>query len=40
MEGTSKEDMFMVRDLVTSYIKDDRTIILAVLPSNIDIATQ
>ena len=39
-EGTTKEDMGTVRDLVTNYIKDDRTIILAVLPSNVDIATQ
>jgi hypothetical protein len=39
-QGTTKEDMGMVRDLVTSYIKEDRTIILAVLPSNVDIATQ
>lgn len=38
--GTTKDDMAMVKDLVTRYIKDDRTIILAVLPSNVDIATQ
>ncbi|KAI1875074.1 uncharacterized protein JN550_002503 [Neoarthrinium moseri] len=38
--GTTKDDMVMVRDLVKSYIKEDRTIILAVLPSNVDIATQ
>jgi len=32
--------MVMVKDLVKRYIRDDRTIILAVLPSNVDIATQ
>ncbi|KFY17936.1 hypothetical protein V492_00265 [Pseudogymnoascus sp. VKM F-4246] len=39
-QGTTKDDMVMVRDLVKSYIKDSCTIILAVLPSNVDIATQ
>ncbi|KAF5001166.1 hypothetical protein FGRMN_1190 [Fusarium graminum] len=39
-QGTTKEDMVMVKDLVKLYIKDDRTIILAVLPSNVDVATQ
>lgn len=39
-EGTTKGDMDIVRSLVRNYIKDDRTIILAVLPSNVDIATQ
>jgi hypothetical protein len=39
-QGTTKEDMAMVRELVKSYIKESRTIILAVLPSNVDIATQ
>ncbi|RDW63442.1 hypothetical protein BP6252_10987 [Coleophoma cylindrospora] len=39
-QGTTKEDMAMVRELVKTYIKEDRTIILAVLPSNVDIATQ
>jgi hypothetical protein len=37
---TTKADMDMVRRLVTGYIKNDRTIILAVLPANVDIATQ
>ncbi|KAG4254545.1 dynamin family protein [Fusarium proliferatum] len=39
-EGTTKNDMVMVKDLVKGYIKDERTIILAVLPSNVDVATQ
>jgi hypothetical protein len=39
-QGTTKEDMMLVRDLVKGYIKEDRTIILAVLPSNVDVATQ
>ncbi|KAH8171347.1 dynamin family protein [Sarocladium implicatum] len=40
MEGTTTSDMRMVKDLVESYIREDRTIILAVLPANVDIATQ
>ncbi|KAJ3499735.1 hypothetical protein NLG97_g119 [Lecanicillium saksenae] len=39
-QGTTKEDMVTVKNLVKRYIKDARTIILAVLPSNVDIATQ
>jgi len=37
---TTKEDIILVNNLVKRYIKDKRTIILAVLPSNVDIATQ
>ncbi|KAK4231780.1 P-loop containing nucleoside triphosphate hydrolase protein [Podospora fimiseda] len=37
---TTKEDMAMVKNMVTDYIKNSRTIILAVLPCNIDIANQ
>ncbi|KAK4202445.1 P-loop containing nucleoside triphosphate hydrolase protein [Triangularia verruculosa] len=37
---TTKEDMAMVRNMVTGYIQNSRTIILAVLPCNIDIANQ
>ncbi|PON25743.1 dynamin family protein [Trichoderma gamsii] len=40
VQGTTKDDMTLVRGMVERYIKDDRTIILAVLPSNVDIATQ
>jgi hypothetical protein len=39
-QGTTKNDMELVRDLVKGYIREDRTIVLAVLPSNVDIATQ
>jgi hypothetical protein len=39
-QGITKDDMIIVRDLVKNYIKDDCTVILAVLPSNVDIATQ
>lgn len=39
-EGTTTADMDMVKSMVENYIKDDRTIILAVLPSNCDLATQ
>ncbi|RYC84091.1 hypothetical protein BFJ63_vAg13021 [Fusarium oxysporum f. sp. narcissi] len=39
-DGTTKNDMEMVNNLVRKYIKDERTVILAVLPSNVDIATQ
>ncbi|KKF97613.1 Interferon-induced GTP-binding protein Mx2 [Ceratocystis platani] len=37
---TTPEDVALVRNIVTKYIKDKRTIILAVIPSNVDIATQ
>ncbi|KAK4181009.1 P-loop containing nucleoside triphosphate hydrolase protein [Triangularia setosa] len=37
---TTKQDIDMVRNMVTEYIRDNRTIILAVLPCNIDIANQ
>ncbi|KAL2270928.1 hypothetical protein VTJ83DRAFT_299 [Remersonia thermophila] len=37
---TTMDDMSLVRDMVTRYIKDKRTIILAVLPCNIDISNQ
>lgn len=38
--STTKEDMDLVKSMVTSYIENTRTIILAILPSNVDIATQ
>lgn len=37
---TTNEDKILVKEMVKRYIKDDRTIILAVLPCNIDVATQ
>ena len=37
---TTKQDIELVNSLVKKYIEDHRTIILAVLPSNVDIATQ
>ncbi|PYI02508.1 hypothetical protein BO78DRAFT_453599 [Aspergillus sclerotiicarbonarius CBS 121057] len=37
---TTDNDIELVRDMVKNYIKDARTVILAVLPSNVDIATQ
>ncbi|KAK4191736.1 P-loop containing nucleoside triphosphate hydrolase protein [Podospora australis] len=37
---TTKDDMALVRNMVIDYIKDTRTIILAVLPCNVDIANQ
>ena len=37
---TTQEDMDMVRNMVRWYIQDSRTVILAVLPSNIDVSTQ
>lgn len=37
---TTKKDIELVCNMVKEYIKDNRTIILAVLPSNVDIATQ
>lgn len=41
IEGlTTKHDVALVRRMVRGYIKDRQTIILAVLPSNVDPATQ
>lgn len=37
---TTKADIQLVQNMVRGYIKHSRTIILAVLPSNVDIATQ
>ncbi|KAH8707606.1 interferon-induced GTP-binding protein Mx2 [Phaeosphaeriaceae sp. PMI808] len=37
---TTDNDVHLVRDMVEYYIKNNRTIILAVLPSNVDITTQ
>ena len=37
---TTKKDMSLVRRIVHSYIKDENTIILAVVPAPVDIATQ
>jgi GTPase SAR1 family protein len=37
---TTNDDMDLVRKMVQSYLENSQTIILAVLPSNVDIATQ
>ncbi|KAK3954542.1 P-loop containing nucleoside triphosphate hydrolase protein [Pseudoneurospora amorphoporcata] len=37
---TTESDRHLVRDMVTGFIKDKRTIILAVLPANVDVMTQ
>ncbi|GKZ67170.1 hypothetical protein AnigIFM50267_001437 [Aspergillus niger] len=37
---TTDSDIELVRDMIKSYIADARTVILAVLPSNVDLATQ
>ena len=37
---TTRGDVQLVQNMVKEYIKNSRTIILAVLPSNVDIATQ
>ncbi|KXH42390.1 interferon-induced GTP-binding protein Mx1 [Colletotrichum salicis] len=37
---TTDNDIVIVRNMVNRYIKDQRTIILAVVPCNVDIATQ
>lgn len=37
---TSDSDMSLVTNMVKSYMKDSRTMILAVIPCNVDIATQ
>ncbi|OAQ75964.1 interferon-induced GTP-binding protein Mx2 [Purpureocillium lilacinum] len=37
---TTERDKELVSNMVKGYIRDDRTIILAVLPSNVDVTTQ
>ncbi|KAK1978920.1 interferon-induced GTP-binding protein Mx1 [Colletotrichum cereale] len=37
---TTDDDIVLVRNMVKRYIRDQRTIILAVIPCNVDIATQ
>lgn len=37
---TTKEDIPLVKNMVRSYIQDERTIILAVLAANVDLANQ
>jgi hypothetical protein len=37
---TSKSDITLVRDMVLSYMRNPRSIMLAVVPANVDIATQ
>ncbi|KAK4449599.1 P-loop containing nucleoside triphosphate hydrolase protein [Podospora aff. communis PSN243] len=39
-EGITGQDRDLVKHMVERYIKDDRTIILAVIPANVDVATQ
>ena len=37
---TTKEDMAMVRNMVSSYMQNPRSALLAVVPANVDIGTQ
>ena len=37
---TTEGDIELVKEMVQTYIKNERTIILAVIPANVDIATQ
>lgn len=37
---TNKSDMTMVRNMVHTYMQNPRSVILAVVPANVDIATQ
>ncbi|KAI2469349.1 P-loop containing nucleoside triphosphate hydrolase protein [Annulohypoxylon bovei var. microspora] len=37
---TTEDDIELVRNMVKNYMKDTRTIILAIMPSNVDPATQ
>lgn len=37
---TTKSDIGMVRNMVSNYMKNPRAVILAVIPANVDIATQ
>jgi len=38
--STTKADMLMVRNMVHGYMKNPRSVMLAVVPANVDIATQ
>lgn len=40
MNITTKDDQAMVENMIRNYIRDPRTIILAVLPCNVDVMTQ
>jgi hypothetical protein len=40
VESTTREDMAMVNKMIDSWIRDKRTIILAIIGANVDIATQ
>lgn len=37
---TTTDDIILVRNMVGRWIQGDRTIILAVVPANVDVATQ
>ena len=37
---TTKQDIAMVREIVLSYMKNPRSVMIAVVPANVDIATQ
>ena len=37
---TTKQDMDLVKDMVLSYMRNPRSIMLTVIPANVDIATQ
>jgi hypothetical protein len=37
---TSKSDITLVRDMVLNYMQNPQSIMLAVVPANVDIATQ
>jgi len=39
-DNITGKDRDLVKNMVKRYIKNDRTIILAVIPSNVDVATQ
>lgn len=37
---TTEDDIQLVRNMILSYIRDERTILLLVVPAPVDIATQ
>ena len=37
---TTKDDIVLVRDMVYNYMKNPRSVMLTVVPANVDIATQ
>lgn len=39
-DAATRDDMALVRNMVTGYMKNPRSIMLTVVPANVDVATQ